>query len=235
MSADAAVVRCRGVRGATFIDEDTPEAILAGTRELVAAIARANGIAAEDIASAFFTSTADLRSAFPTRAARDLGWTVVPLLGATEVDKPGAPPATVLAATAGQFLLLPVIGWLLIRSLRLQPAIAQGVLLVAACPSGATANVYAYLARGNVAPSLTPTAGARLAAVLAPPPALAALQTQTPESTGARVPYGVPAGQLVLLLVLPARSCMGTRRRWPEITRRRGRTLLGLGNQPQAQ
>jgi chorismate mutase len=75
-----------------FIDEDTPEAILAGTRELLAAIAQANGIATEDIASAFVTSTADLRSAFPARAARDLGWTDVPLLGVTEVDKPGAPP-----------------------------------------------------------------------------------------------------------------------------------------------
>ena len=41
-------------------------------------------------------------------------------------------PATVLAATAGRFVLLPAIGWLLVRSLRLQPAIAQGVLLVAA-------------------------------------------------------------------------------------------------------
>jgi chorismate mutase len=92
MSTDSAAVRCRGVRGATFIDEDTPEAILAGTRELLAEIARANGIVTQDIASAFFTSTADLRSAFPARAARDLGWTDVPLLGATEVDKPGGPP-----------------------------------------------------------------------------------------------------------------------------------------------
>src|SRR5207247_5782899 len=78
MNAVSAAVRCRGVRGATFIDEDTPEAILAGTRELLAAIAEANNIATEDIASAFFTSTADLRSAFPARAARDLGWTDVP-------------------------------------------------------------------------------------------------------------------------------------------------------------
>ena len=92
MSVDAGTIRCRGVRGATFVDEDTPEAILAGTRELLAAIAEANGIATEDVASAFFTSTADLRSAFPARAARELGWTNVPLLGACEVDKPGAPP-----------------------------------------------------------------------------------------------------------------------------------------------
>src|SRR3954452_19647939 len=91
-SDDSAPVRCRGVRGATFVEEDTPEAILAATRELLAAIAEANAIATEDIASAFFTSTADLRSAFPARAARELGWTDVPLLGACEVDKPGAPP-----------------------------------------------------------------------------------------------------------------------------------------------
>jgi chorismate mutase len=91
-SAESAAVRCRGVRGATFIAEDTPEAILAGTRELLEAIALANRIATEDIASAFFTSTVDLRSAFPARAARDLGWSDVPLLGATEIDKPGAPP-----------------------------------------------------------------------------------------------------------------------------------------------
>ena len=87
-----APVRCRGVRGATFVEEDTPGAILAATRELLAAIALANAIATEDIASAFFTSTPDLRSAFPARAARELGWTDVPLLGATEVDKPGGPP-----------------------------------------------------------------------------------------------------------------------------------------------
>lgn len=92
MSVHTEPVRCRGVRGATFVPEDTPEAILAGTRELLAAIAEANGIATEDVASAFFTSTADLRSAFPARAARELGWTDVPLLGATEVDKPGGPP-----------------------------------------------------------------------------------------------------------------------------------------------
>src|SRR3954452_3303639 len=91
-SDDSAPVRCRGVRGATFVEEDTPEAILSATRELLAAIAEANGIATEDIASAFFTMTADLRSAFPARAARQLGWTDVPLLGACEVDKPGAPP-----------------------------------------------------------------------------------------------------------------------------------------------
>ncbi len=84
-------VRCRGIRGATFVPEDTPAAIWSATRELLAALAEANGIATEDIASAFFTTTPDLRSAFPARAARELGWADVPLLGATEMDQPTAP------------------------------------------------------------------------------------------------------------------------------------------------
>jgi chorismate mutase len=84
-------VRCRGIRGATFVPEDTPEAILEATRELLAALVAANGVETEDVASAFFTTTTDLRSAFPARAARELGWIDVPLLGATEMDNPSAP------------------------------------------------------------------------------------------------------------------------------------------------
>src|SRR5262249_39699681 len=55
MTTEAApqLVRCRGIRGATFVPEDTPEAILAATRELLAALVAANGIATEDVASAF--------------------------------------------------------------------------------------------------------------------------------------------------------------------------------------
>lgn len=137
-------------------------------------------------------------------------------------------PTTVVAATVGQFVLLPAIGWLLVRSLRLQPAIAQGVLLVAACPGGAMANVYTYLARGNVALSVTLTAVSCLAAALTTPLVLAVLQAQNRESTGFPVPYGVLAGQLVLLLVLPVLCGMGIRRRWPEVTKRHARTLLGF-------
>jgi bile acid:Na+ symporter, BASS family len=137
-------------------------------------------------------------------------------------------PGTVVAATVGQVILLPAIGWLLVRSFHLQPAVAQGVLLVAACPSGAMANVYTYLARGNVALSVTLTAVSCLAAVLATPLALAVLQAQNGESTGFPVPYGVLAAQLVFLLVLPVLIGMGIRHRWPDVTKRHGRTLLGF-------
>jgi chorismate mutase len=49
----------------------------------------ANHISSEDIASVFFTTTADLDAEFPAAAARALGWQKVPLLCANEIDVPG--------------------------------------------------------------------------------------------------------------------------------------------------
>lgn len=80
----------RGVRGATTVEENTEAAILQATREMLQAMVEANGFAAEDVASAWFTVTADLNAAFPAAAARQLGWDQVPLMDALEIPVPGA-------------------------------------------------------------------------------------------------------------------------------------------------
>ncbi|QDU79812.1 Chorismate mutase AroH [Polystyrenella longa] len=83
----------RGIRGATSVETDSSEEILAATSELLQAILQANGIdSLEEISSAFFTTTSDLTSAFPAEAARKLGWSQVPLLCATEIPVPGGLP-----------------------------------------------------------------------------------------------------------------------------------------------
>jgi chorismate mutase len=82
-------VTVRGIRGATTVGEDTPEAILDATEELVKEIVAANGIRSEDVASALFTVTPDLHAEFPAAAARRMGWTMVPLLNFTEIGVPG--------------------------------------------------------------------------------------------------------------------------------------------------
>jgi chorismate mutase len=79
---------CRGIRGATTVEIDTADAILAATRELLVRIVEVNDLVASDIASAIFTLTPDLTATFPARAARDLGWQHVPLLDAQEVPVP---------------------------------------------------------------------------------------------------------------------------------------------------
>jgi chorismate mutase len=86
-------VRVRGVRGATVVGEDNPEAIQTATRELLQAIMTANpDLKVEDLASAFFTVTDDLKSTYPALAARQLGWVQVPMLCAREIPVPNGMP-----------------------------------------------------------------------------------------------------------------------------------------------
>jgi len=84
----------RGVRGATTIEANSPESILDATRELLAAMLKANDLDVEYVASALFTVTPDLNAEFPAIAARNMGWNTVALLCGHEMNKPGALPMT---------------------------------------------------------------------------------------------------------------------------------------------
>ncbi|MCU0959700.1 MAG: chorismate mutase [Pirellulaceae bacterium] len=86
---------CRGVRGATTVEENTRESILRNTRQLLALMIRRNGIAPEDVGSAVFSMTDDLNAEFPALAARQLGWLDVPLLCTHEVHVPESLPRCV--------------------------------------------------------------------------------------------------------------------------------------------
>lgn len=85
-------MRLRGVRGATTVDANTKEAILAATTELLSAIIAANDIQADDVASVYFTTTADLNAEFPAVAARQMGWTHTALMCGHEMNVPGSLP-----------------------------------------------------------------------------------------------------------------------------------------------
>lgn len=82
----------RGIRGATTVERDDAELVKAATAELLRALLEANGLAPADIVSVLFSATADIRSAFPAAAARDLGWTDVPLFCCQEMAVDGALP-----------------------------------------------------------------------------------------------------------------------------------------------
>lgn len=82
----------RAVRGATQVDEDDRDQVLAATTELLTAVLDRNGLVSDDLISVVFTATPDLHSEFPAYAARQMGITDVPLLCAAEIDVPGAMP-----------------------------------------------------------------------------------------------------------------------------------------------
>jgi chorismate mutase len=91
-------VPIHGIRGATTINVDQEEEVLASTRELLEAIQTANpSLQPEDICSAIFTVTQDIHSAFPAKAARQLGWERVPMLCMQEIPVPGSLPLCIRA------------------------------------------------------------------------------------------------------------------------------------------
>ena len=74
----------RGVRGATTVEQNSRQAIIEATQELLSAMIEANGIAEDDVASILFTATPGLDAAYPAAAARALGWTRTALMGFQE-------------------------------------------------------------------------------------------------------------------------------------------------------
>lgn len=81
---------CRGIRGATTVERNDRDEILAATTELVQLLVLHNDLHTDNIASAIFTVTDDLNAVFPALAARDLGWTEVALMCAREIPVPGS-------------------------------------------------------------------------------------------------------------------------------------------------
>lgn len=72
-------------------------------------------------------------------------------------------PKGVVLGFVLQFSVMPLLGWTIATALRLPPEIAVGVILVGSCPGGVSSNVITYLAKGNVALSVTMTACTTLA------------------------------------------------------------------------
>jgi bile acid:Na+ symporter, BASS family len=102
-------------------------------------------------------------------------------------------PRTVAVGIVLQYLLMPLFAWALGYLLQLPLAVTAGLILVGACPGGTASNVICYLARGDVALSITLTTLSTLLAVLLTP-------LLTWLYIGQRVP--VPVVDMLLSIVL---------------------------------
>ena len=85
-------MRCRGIRGATTVDDNTREDTLAAAKELLQEMVQANGVQEEEVTCIFFTTTPDINRAFPAAAARELGLSQAPMLCGHEMNVPGSLP-----------------------------------------------------------------------------------------------------------------------------------------------
>ena len=79
------------IRGATTCTENSREAILDATQDLLEQMFAKNNLTNDSLVDIFFTSTPDITAAYPAEAARIYGLTDVPLMGAQEIYVEGSP------------------------------------------------------------------------------------------------------------------------------------------------
>lgn len=78
-------------------------------------------------------------------------------------------PKLVLVGILSQFILLPLLTFLVVLLIKPQPSIALGMMMVAACPGGNISNFMTHLAKGNTALSISLTAFATFFAIFMTP------------------------------------------------------------------
>ncbi|RFU70787.1 bile acid:sodium symporter family protein [Peribacillus saganii] len=87
-------------------------------------------------------------------------------------------PKEVAIGVVGQFLIMPSLAFLLANALQLPPEIAVGVILVGCCPGGTSSNVMTFLAKGDVALSVTITSVTTILAPIVTPALILLLASQ---------------------------------------------------------
>ena len=77
--------RLAALRGATTLDSDSRDEVMARTTEMLEALMERNGLVHDDIVSLLFTATDDIHSEFPAAAVRAAGISDVPMVCAREL------------------------------------------------------------------------------------------------------------------------------------------------------
>lgn len=124
-------------------------------------------------------------------------------------------PRAVLTGLILQVLILPAVAFALALTFGLPPELAVGLMLLAASPGGATANIYSHLARGDVALNITLTAINSLLCLLTLPLILN-LSLEYFLGAGQYVPPPVrKVIEVAVIIVLPVVIGMAVRARAP--------------------
>ena len=112
-------------------------------------------------------------------------------------------PRGVVLGTAGQLILIPAFGFLVAWAIGGGP-LAAGVVLVALCPGGTTSNLICYLARSNLALSITLTVISSFATIFTIPPLVnLALELFTGDGEVIRLPFLKTLITMAVIILIP--------------------------------
>jgi len=124
------------------------------------------------------------------------------------------------------FILLPLVGFAVVKFFGITGALAVGFMIVAACPTGTTSNLLTYYARGDVALALSFTAVAGLVSIVSVPLILGwSLQYFLGASRQIDFPAGQVMTQILIIMGLPVAAGMWLRARAPAFSMKWQKTL----------
>jgi len=127
-------------------------------------------------------------------------------------------PRGLVIGTVAQILLMPAVAFALAYLFGVSPAIAVGLVIIAACPGGTTSNLFVLLARGNIALSIVLTVSASLITILTLPLFTnMALQHFMGTEENISLPVGKTIAMLVLIVLLPVAIGMLVKTRKPDL------------------
>ncbi|MEM9487102.1 MAG: bile acid:sodium symporter family protein [Cyanobacteria bacterium P01_F01_bin.116] len=130
-------------------------------------------------------------------------------------------PKAVILGLIAQLILLPFVGFVLISFFSPRPEIAVGVMILAACPGGPTSNLMTYLAKGNVALSITLTAISSLITVFTIPLVVnLAMRTFLGAETALQLPLAETVLQIAVITLIPVSLGMILHNKLPKFAAR---------------
>ena len=123
------------------------------------------------------------------------------------------PKAAILGLT-NQLIILPILAFTLAVLFNLPPAMAVGLMIIAACPGGATSNLITHVAKGNVALSVTLTAISSCITVFSIPVILTFSLSYFTNETGVPIelPFLMTIVQIMGITIIPVGIGMAVRR-----------------------
>lgn len=149
-------------------------------------------------------------------------------LGLRDFREVAVAPKASLAGTLAQVLLMPIIALGVATAMALPPALAVGLVLIAACPGGTTSNVFAFLGRGDVALSIVLTVIASLVTIVTLPLFVNwAMSIYYDETVTLRLPVLRTVITLFVIILVPVAIGMVVRRYQPGLAARAER-IVGI-------
>lgn len=127
-------------------------------------------------------------------------------------------PKAAFIGLLNQLILLPVFGFALVQLFGLSGALAVGVMILAACPGGATSNLITHLSKGDIALSISLTAVTSFITIITIPLIVNFAISHFGEEGSVALPVGETIIQIMGVTVIPVSIGMFLKKRFPNLS-----------------